>query len=514
MLTLRVASPLPLAAPLVEIEIDLAATTLEWTTQLPGGYGRLAVGLPAAGAGRPWPGYLPRPLGTVAGREHVEVWAGGACVYQGQLVEVTRVDGVPRGLLAEGYGGVGLAERVVRATDPLVVSGGTLVEAALALLPHIAIDRDRWQDPGGAYRLSDVDGQTVADVVQRVARAGDGSGRIWDWAVWEGPRLTLQPRVAPDTPDWVVDRAGVEERISYADLASRVQVAYAGGETDAAVAGDLEARLGRPIELRVDGGQLSADEADRVRTAWLSRYRGARAAVTIDGAALRSPRGERPLPWQVRAGQWVEVYGTPYLVTQTQYEADRDRLTVQLGEAEADWLDAWQRVDRAVADLARGVNPATGAPQLVTSTPATTPTGGGETILVATSPPESVALPYVATRPTADLTLTTTPQTVPGTTLTLPAGGTYLVTAVVRFDISTADQYGLAKIVHNGSDVSGWAYFRAASSARVEATVTQAWVRVAQAGDTLELQAWKDAGTGTSYVRASDTQLWAVRLRP
>lgn len=359
----RISSPLPRRQALVEVEVDLAVTTVEWTTELPGGFGRCQVGLPQLSRRRPSPGYLPRPLGAIRGREHVEVTVGSRVVFEGQLIEVLRVDGEPRGFLAEGYGGVGLAERTFRAQDAATVTGGVLVQAALTLLPHITPDPHQWADPGGEYTLSEFDGQTVADIVQRVVRTGSGDGRIWDFAVWEGPRFVLQPRTPPATPDWLVSRAGVEETLSYERLATRVSVTYEDGETEAQQAAELEDYLGRPIELRVSGGQLSAGDAYRVRAAWAARFAGPLRAVRLRGADLVAPDGSPAPPWLVRAGQWVRVYDELYPITETRYEADSGRLEVRLGERIADWLDAWRSVEQSVRDLARGRNPWTGAPQ-------------------------------------------------------------------------------------------------------------------------------------------------------
>lgn len=341
-----------------------AAIVARWSTQLPGGF--LAAEVPLAAPERERPGDLPRPCTDLVGREHVVIRIGGATVFEGMLVEVTRAGGEIRRIVAHGYGSDGLDERLFPAIAG-TMTAGQLAAAALALLPHIRVDSARWEEPGLAYDASEFAGQTVREVLERIVRAGSGDGAVWDYAVWEGPTAVLQRRVEPDVPDWVIVREAVEETVSFGEFATAVSVEYSAGEETATVSlanADLETRLGRKIEYAVSGGGLDLEAASAVARTWLTRLgqpaRGI--ALRIDSPdALRTPRGD-PAPLHlVRAGQWVRVYDRLYPVTETQYDMADGTLDLKLGEVQATWLDAWQRLSERVRWLQRGANPETGA---------------------------------------------------------------------------------------------------------------------------------------------------------
>ncbi len=370
--------PLPSKERLTDIEIETQLTTVEWTTEMPGGFGRCSIGLPLAARSGDVPGYLPRPLGSLAGREHGEVYVGSKLVFEGQVIEITRVGGIPRALLLEGYGGVGLGERIFRSSlSEGDITSGQLVAEALALLPHISLDMTHFDDPGLPQVPSEFDGMAVSEIIDRIVKTGSADGRLWDWAIWEGPTFVLQPRTPPERSDWIAKREGIEETISYEKLVTRVSVEYEvtfknrrtgeettlKGETIPVSDADLEDRIGRPLELRLSGQAVFPVSAGIIQRAWLARYSQPVASIRLSGDALYTAEGEQALPWLVRAGQWVEVYGEPKMIVRTSYRAYEDSLEVELGEPFADFLEAWTRQRKGLSAIAAELHPETKAPR-------------------------------------------------------------------------------------------------------------------------------------------------------
>jgi hypothetical protein len=357
-------TPLP-ARTLVRVwDTEIGASVVaRWSTGLPGGF--LVAEIPLVSRSGEASGDCPRPYTDLVGREHVVIRVGGATVFEGMLVEVTRVRGEIQRIVAHGYGMDGLDERLFPAIAG-TTSAGRLAAAALALFPYIRVDSARWEEPGIVYDAGEFAGQTVREVLERIVRTGSGDGVVWDYAVWEGPTAVLQRRVEPAAPDWIVVGEAVEETVSF-ELATAVSVEYRAGDKTATVSlvnADLEARLGRTIERAVSGGDLDPAAASAFARTWLRRLGqpSLGVALRVDSPnLLRTPRGD-PAPLHlVRAGQWVEVYGRLYPVTETVYDMAGGTLDLKLGEAHATWLDAWRRLSERVRWLQREASPETGA---------------------------------------------------------------------------------------------------------------------------------------------------------
>lgn len=115
---------------------------------------------------------------------------------------------------------------------------------------------------------------------------------------------------------------------------------------------------------------------------------------------------------------------------------------------------------------------------------------------------------------TAALTLTTTAQTIPGATLTLPKAGTYLVFGVFNFSPSAADA-GNGLVGQTSFDSSHYAYLAfTGGTTAVAATISQQWIYTATAGAVISLMAWKTGGTGSTTVGATWTSISAVWISP
>jgi len=118
----------------------------------------------------------------------------------------------------------------------------------------------------------------------------------------------------------------------------------------------------------------------------------------------------------------------------------------------------------------------------------------------------------------AGLTLTTSPQNIPGASLTLPRAGKYLVTGVFYFTLTAAD----AGATLVGQFSGNTSYVAALSdlisggttTVQVSATITQQWVYTATAGQVVNLQAYKSSGSGSSSVAGNHTSIMALWVSP
>jgi hypothetical protein len=128
--------------------------------------------------------------------------------------------------------------------------------------------------------------------------------------------------------------------------------------------------------------------------------------------------------------------------------------------------------------------------------------------------PANLALLSIAS---ANLTLTLTPQNVPGLSLTLPRAGVYLITGVFYFSLVAGDAGAtlVGQFSANTSSVAALANFIVgATTVQIAATVTQQWLYTATAGQVITLQAYKSSGTGTSNVAASHSSISALWVSP
>ena len=106
----------------------------------------------------------------------------------------------------------------------------------------------------------------------------------------------------------------------------------------------------------------------------------------------------------------------------------------------------------------------------------------------------------------ASITLTTSFQTIPGCTLTVPRAGTYLVCGI--FDFGASNDPGIP-LLGTLSGQSRYAVFMTAA-ANARATVGQHWLVSLSAGAALTLVAQKTGGSGLSFVevQSSITATW------
>lgn len=117
----------------------------------------------------------------------------------------------------------------------------------------------------------------------------------------------------------------------------------------------------------------------------------------------------------------------------------------------------------------------------------------------------------------AALTLTTTPQNIPGATLSLTKAGTYLIIGVFYFYFDLGDNNAtlLGALTPAGGPVAALVVANTATpTVDISATVTQQWIYSTAGPVSVSLQAYKSLGTGTSRAQATHTTISALWVSP
>lgn len=114
---------------------------------------------------------------------------------------------------------------------------------------------------------------------------------------------------------------------------------------------------------------------------------------------------------------------------------------------------------------------------------------------------------------TSILTLTTAFQQVPGTVITLPRAGQYLVQGTFFFALNAADagNYLLGQL---SGGAPAQAVLMGSAAGNLQATVSQQWIVSAGAGSSLWLEASKTGGSGGSFVFYTHTGISALWVSP
>jgi hypothetical protein len=126
---------------------------------------------------------------------------------------------------------------------------------------------------------------------------------------------------------------------------------------------------------------------------------------------------------------------------------------------------------------------------------------------------EAPALAAQIAYASANLTLTTAWQNVPGAAITVAAAGTYLVTGCVSFYCSGDTGQNLYGGLSAASAVQGQAAVFNAPVTGEQVSLTQQWIVAVSAGAVLQLIGQKGGGTGNSLIAsAGQTSMTAIRV--
>lgn len=366
-------------APVIrELLLDGRQVLVRYTTELPGGFGRLQVGGTGVVDGEPRRMYLPSRYAELPPLAHVRVSQGAGTVWEGRVIRpVLSGAGEPVGFEAAGYWHA-MTDGEYQSSDAAAsTTGPVLVDVIANVAPALVIGEI--EDPQIPHARADFDGRPGGAIWQQVISEGMNDGTPYDLAVWEGRRVYGAARIVPDQPDYVVDLGdGTEVEVDWESIFWRVRVRYSDVTTgtEALTAWSEEPEIIRQFgvrrELTLDGGQLTSAGALALRDTYHRQHQRPRYRVRVsrrDGRGLRRALGGEVPPWLIRAGRWVQIpqlrdaSGRPerYVIVRTEYQSGDDALTVDLNDRYGDGDQLIRGLQAVAAAVRTGSNPNSGA---------------------------------------------------------------------------------------------------------------------------------------------------------
>jgi hypothetical protein len=194
----------PLAGELVASVSPDQLTQCRYATTITGGFAGANIGVR--------PGVL--MAGSLPYFAHVVTLVDDQPVYEGVLTEPARVGGSYTTLPLDGYYFSALDDHTYASDAAGTVSGGVLAQSVIQeAAPRLALGTgDQWADPGGAYVPADYDAKLPSVILNAIAKAATAGTTAVDFRVWDNRVLWSVPRLAPDTPDYLV--AAFDEGLS------------------------------------------------------------------------------------------------------------------------------------------------------------------------------------------------------------------------------------------------------------------------------------------------------------
>lgn len=372
--SVRLFTPLPGRQPLDECAFSPWQTQVTISSGRPGGYLGASVGfaeMPISLADG-WP-YLPRPV-FVQDLSHCEIYCGTTLVFEGRVIETDTGGERATGLRVEGYSLKALSDAPwyppTNSEDPTYYTSGRLILQAMAdtcpLVPPI--QRNDFGDPGILHTYAEVQGKTVAQMVQQFSTEGNGAA-LWDMQLWENRRPVFLPRLSPSLPTYRedLDRNVPIQRTS-GDLVGSVYVRYTdvvtnapnqlvGPFTDVTFAGRNGGLL---VTKEIPGGTMSSAGATAFGRTYLAKYSQPiyRVQFTRDGwRGLRLPSGAFRSPWLVRCDEWAQVGDLPMLpIVRADVNCTSGTMVCQLGDPPANGLELTRQLQRVARTVQQNVN--------------------------------------------------------------------------------------------------------------------------------------------------------------
>ena len=281
------------------------------------------------------------------GLPHVTVSAGGGTIWEGRLEDVAIVDGGVR-LGAFGY------QRAL--SDTLYTASFTAAAAsaiAASLVADVAATNSTQlntstaliSSPGTTFTDSYEDARP-ADILNRLAAAGDTSGNAWEWGVYDNQTLHFRQRGSAGRA-WYVDAASLELERSLDKLYNSAYGVYTAGgnvksRTSTSTDSTSVSRYGITREAAVGGDYYDTTVAGYARDAYVAQYKTATPRARVKFSKIYDASGA---PWPLyyaRAGDTLTIRNLPatastsvdnirtFYIVSTTYAADNDTLDVEL----------------------------------------------------------------------------------------------------------------------------------------------------------------------------------------
>lgn len=360
----------------LQIPINPQVSGLSIYSRIPGGFGEMSVSL--------WPQRI-RWTGASGSPHlsddrrfqlfgHVTLTDGDQTFFEGRLIHPVIVAGYVRSARVMGYGFGGMRDNDFDSSSDTLTTSGNIIRQVLAnAAPFIrtATGSD-FQDPQVQHAPSEFAGLFPADILNQIGQEGNDDGDAVDWAVWEGQRLHLKPRVPPTQPHYSIgagDRRVTNLEKDATNLRGMVRVAYRDPDPDTGgdkqtdwftnPAFEREYRIQRRVTVPL--GELTPTAANRMANAYLRLYSVPRVAATIETShddVLPGPQGQPVPAYLARAGEWWQIGDDkPLIALDVQQDWGTGRTRVQVGdEGEAfESVIAW--LERDIEQRRAGLNP-------------------------------------------------------------------------------------------------------------------------------------------------------------
>lgn len=281
------------------------------------------------------------------GLPHMSVTGGGAAIWEGRLEDVAIVDGGVR-LGAFGY------QRALSDTLYTASFTGAAASAIAASLVSSVVSTNSTQlnsstalisSPGTTFTDSYEDARP-ADILSRLAAAGDTSGNAWEWGVYDNQTLHFRQRGSAGRA-WYVDAASLELERSLDKLYNSAYGVYTAGgnaksRTSTRTDSTSVSRYGVTRQAAVGGDYYDTTVAGYARDSFVAQYKTATPRAKVKFAKVYDASGA---PWPlyyVRAGDTLTIRNLPatastsvdnirtFYIVSTTYAADNDTLDVEL----------------------------------------------------------------------------------------------------------------------------------------------------------------------------------------
>lgn len=389
---LRFGLPLPQQVDVGYLDINSDLTTFQIQSDIQGGFQSMSVGLDLSrGTGNPLRN-VPRVTvdPQIEGMYHVEAWRGQQLCWAGRISKVDTIGDHVVGFTAKGYGvwgatdGVYFAPATAPVNTTLLTSGAVLQSVVRTAAPLLQIGSgNQFQDPGVQHSFSEADQKSANQVIDQFTQEATTAGVIVDYYVYESRTIYLIPRVIPAQPTYQIPlNLTVPISRVFDDLIGTVYVSYTDATTGQKAAAPVSATdptfairyPGLVREKLVQGGTMTKSGAQAFANGYISLYSQPAYTCTIgrkSGDGLERYVGGEQFPELVRPGEWVQIGEPlppghpasvpPLIVVRTNYSADADTLTAELGARGPNSSNMLLELRRVAGATKNGINPVTRA---------------------------------------------------------------------------------------------------------------------------------------------------------
>jgi hypothetical protein len=369
------AGPVYASEPIASLQSDGASLDLvteiaglEWTTQLPGGFGTARITLSLPQMRRRFPnraGYdFLRPFGDVT----ITAPRGAiATVFRGRIMGIVYTGVWPTTVNVVGYGVTGLTDQPYLGSSATIGTAGSVITDVLAhYCPTLSIGTI--VDTGVSHAPAEYQWMMPSQVIDALTKEGGipasgAAAALWDFVAYRpsqsGALLAdFLPRLAPQQPPYLIP---VDDDLVWEDDFTE---AYGGANARYTPAASI-ATISTPAistlftntfgitrTVIFEAGNTTAAAANQLADAYLTFRQLGMPKITVSrggGRGLELFGGSERPAYLVRAGEWAAIGEPtnlptvqaslargPYICVQTHYDAKSDVATFTFNESPRD----------------------------------------------------------------------------------------------------------------------------------------------------------------------------------